>query len=297
MGKLFTFKSLTSPATIVSPHHVRTGVEGVPAGNTGQHFHASAVGINEVPNWLYEIVVDAIGIIVVVIGVTMLIGRVFTKEKVYKKSELKTTIFVVWAALSTIFLLFLVMYLSKIVNHRSFQHGTKFSQWLTPPLHAHVTHEATQTLASTITKNFNLHIKNPIYLFLNPIVLSALVTMGTVIVVYIIFEVVKRIGPAGYEEKKSGVNEHIFAYKLEDMDYNGEPRETVLFYYGVLRAKIGDPSMTPHEFGKWLEKEAGKEKSGTLTHIFVKLRYAHKKISQKEAEFVKKFVKGILSKK
>ncbi|GEM_PF-1544176 len=291
LGDLFTFKSLTSPSTAVSSHHIR--VEGVPV-NSG-HIYNHAVSISQVPDWLYEIIVDVFGVIVVVIGGVLLIGGFLAKEKTYGlKKGLKSIMFVIWAAVSTVFLLFLVMYLSKIVNHRSFQNGANFSQQSAPPLG--VAHEATQTLTSTAIKGFNLHIKNPISLFFNPIILSALVIMGAVIIIYMVLGVLKNARPAGYEEK-IGPNEHVSVYESENIDYNGDPRETVLFYYGVLRAKIGDPSMTPHEFGNWLKKKIGKEKSKTLTNVFVKLRYAHRKISQKEASFVKNFVKEILSRK
>ncbi len=290
LGELFTSKALTSSSTTVSsPHHIEVG--GVPAKG---HTYVPAGSLREVPDWLYEIVLNVFGVIVTVIGVVVLIGSFLVKDKKNKKARLKSIILIVWAAFSTVFLLFFFMYLSKIVSHRSFPPGVNISQQPAQPV---IAHKATQALASTATKFFNLHVKNPISLLLNPVVLSALIVMGAIAIVYAVFKFAGSVRPIGQEEKTE-VNEHVSVHESENvdrMDYKGNPRETVLFYYRVLRARFGDPSLTPYEFERWLEEKVGKEKSGTLTEVFVKLRYAHLKISEREANSVKKIVKEILA--
>ena len=296
IGDLFTFNHLTT-SSVSTPIHrvVKNGITGVPAGSVRPHFRSSMPAISRIPTWIYDVIIDTIGIIVAIIGVLLLIGRILSKEKV-KMPEVKTFIFVIWAVASGVFLLFLFMYMSKLINHRSLSRGAALSQQFGSQ--PRIAHEATQTLPSSPMKNFIPYVKNPIHFLWNPIVLSALVIIGAVIIVYVIFEILKAARPSGYEEEKLGENEKVSVYESENiMNYDGNPRETVLFYYGVLRAKVGDPSMTPHEFGNWLKEKIGRQESGTLTKIFVKLRYAHRKITQKEADFVKKFVREILSQK
>ncbi len=99
----------------------------------------------------------------------------------------------------------------------------------------------------------------------------------------------------GAEEKKksedpSGADDE---KPEENRDFTGTPRQTVLFYYGLLRGRIGNPSSTPYEFREELEKFIG-DRAGRLTEIFVKLRYRGIEISEEEANIVKKEVSKLI---
>ena len=131
----------------------------------------------------------------------------------------------------------------------------------------------------------------------NPIIWIALAVMGLTIFLFMIFKFLKDMTPSYSKKTGDKKEEFEFDEEVEDKpDLHAKPWQVVLFYYKMLRKKVGDPSSTPYEFERYLKDKIEDSQVERATELFVKLRYAHQQIDEKDAEFMKKWAMSIIEK-
>ncbi|MGC8708429.1 MAG: hypothetical protein ACP5R1_06890 [Athalassotoga sp.] len=235
----------------------------------------------------YTIVVDATGVVVISVSAVMIFLMIKYRPKRKKKRDIKTVVFIVWMIASILFIFVSILYgfgllnpgkvnLSGIQTHQnSVESGlTVIASKVTTPYKS--PHEGTSLLS-------------------NPIFLGSVIMMAGVFAIFLIYYLLKYGMPLGKKESEEDRAEATdFNFEKENYDFKGTPQKIVLFYYKLLRKKIGDPTLTPYEFSNELKERIGEENAGKITNIFVKLRYAHNEITSEEANFVKNYVLKIL---
>ncbi len=238
---------------------------------------------------LFEIIVDVVGILIIGVGVAAIIGMFFLRGKRKKKTHWKSVIYAVWTISSAFFLLMLIMYAFGILN---FKTNRTFAGSIS---HLLGNGQSLSGLPSSLSSTSAAALPSQGGTFLEkPIIWITLAVIGLVIILYMAFKFIKDVRPIGENKKDEGNVEKNFD-KSKKAIFSGKPWQTVLFYYNLLRDNSVKHSATPSEFEEVLEGEMSGENARKVTKIFVKLRYAHSNISEKEARFVKEQVIRVLN--
>ncbi|BBJ27143.1 hypothetical protein [Athalassotoga saccharophila] len=274
LQNVFTFSPSTPTTVHASPSRVIVHMQSVPvspqpAKNISSTFYME---------WVYNILLYTVGIFSIASSAIFI--YFFIKYRETRKKNIKGLITVIWMIVSILFIFVLVLYFIGIPKHS-----------VTPPLEMHE-HEQGITYLASISNATPVKVTNysiPPFFFL---VILFIVGAVVVMIIYNVFKYGIPIERAGEKEESEGKQD--FEFKKEDLNFSGPPDKTVLFYYNVLRKKIGDPSLTPYEFADYLSKYVEKSTSEKMTEIFVKLRYARKKITEEESQFFKETVTSIL---
>jgi hypothetical protein len=234
----------------------------------------------------YTIVIDATGVVVISVSAVMIFLMIKYRPKRKKKRDIKTVVFIVWMIASILFIFVSILYGFGLLNSGKVN--------LSGQAHQNSVESGLTVIASKVTTPY----KSPhegASLLSNPIFLGSVIMMAGVFAIFLVYYILKYGMPLGKQESEEDRTEtNNFHFEKENYDFKGTPQKTVLFYYKLLRKKIGDPTLTPYEFSNELEKRIGEENAGKITNIFVKLRYAHNEITSEEANFVKNYVLKIL---
>lgn len=238
----------------------------------------------------YTIIIDATGVVVISVSAVMIFLMIKYRTKRQKrKKDVKKIVFVAWVIISMLFIFVSVLYGFGLLKP-----GTVNLSGITP---SHQINESGPTvIASKVAAPPPTNVHQGTSLFSNPIFLGAVILMAGVFAIFLIYYILKYGIPVGGKENEE---EHAeagnFQFEKENYDFKGPAQKMVLFYYKLLRKKIGDPTQTPYEFSDALKERIGEENAGKLTNIFVKLRYAHNDITPEEADFVKNYVLKIIN--
>lgn len=237
----------------------------------------------------YTMVVDATGIVTIGVSAIMIFFMIKYRQKRKKKRNTKTIIFVVWAIISMLFIFVSALYGLSMLNP-----GTKSISGIVPQKQPS-SQSNTTFIASKVAAPPHKITHAGSSLFSNPIFFGAIILMAGAFVIFLGYYIFKygipSNGKTGEEAEIEGVD---FKFEKESYDFKGDPGKMVLFYYRLLRKKIGDPTLTPYEFSEALKKYVEVENATRLTEIFMKLRYAHNDITQSEADFVKTSVLKVI---
>ncbi len=237
----------------------------------------------KVPEWIYNIFIDLTGTVVIAFGIVGVVLTIKHRKK-GKKRHFKKLLIAIWLIVSAFFIVASLLYaFTKI--------GVPVEKLET--FAPHISQSASNNV-SVIASIVSAPTKKVFpSLFSNSIFWIALAMMAISFFIFIIFELLRYDLPGQAGSKNAGQEEQ-FNFNPASYEFSGSPEETVLFYYRLLRSKIGNPSFTPYEFKNEIEKLIGQDEADKLTKIFVKLRYAKRRISQDEANFVKEKVLTIL---
>jgi multisubunit Na+/H+ antiporter MnhB subunit len=236
----------------------------------------------------YTIVIDATGVVVISVSAVIIFLMIKYRPKRKKKRDIKTAFFIIWMIASILFIFVSILYGFGLLNSgkvnlssQPHQNSNSFQSGLT-------------VIASKVTTPY----KSPhegSSLLSNPIFLGSVIMMAGAFAIFLIYYILKYGMPLGKKENEEDHTEATdFNFEKENYNFKGTPQKIVLFYYKLLRKKIGDPTLTPYEFSNELKERIGEENAGKITNIFVKLRYAHNEITSEEANFVKNYVLKIL---
>ncbi len=230
--------------------------------------------------WIYNILLYIIGTFSIAVSIISIYFFIKYREK-RRKVNLKKIIVAIWMIVSILFVFVSVLYFIGISKPSA-----------TPSLNNHEPAQRSVTYLASITKTATpIKVTNysipPFFFFVVLLIVGAFI----VIVIYNVF----KYGIPIERKIEENDKKEDFEFKKENLNFSGPPDRAVLFYYNILRKKIGDPSLTPYEFEDYLKKYIGSDESEKMTEIFVKLRYAHKKITKEESKFFKEIVLSILN--
>lgn len=278
-GNLFSNLSVSSQSTSTSTSVPTGHTIVVPSGIPSKGISISNFGLN----WLYDILLYIVGIFAMATSAILIFFFIKYREK--KKIKIKNFLTIVWMIISALFIFISVLYFIGIPKPSALP--------LTETHESHaagMTYIASSTLSATSMKASNYSI--PSFFFM---VLLAIVGAFAIVIIYYVFKY--GIPISGGSEEHKAKSEQNFEFREEKLDFEGPPDKVVLFYYNILRQKIGDPTLTPYEFSIYLNKYVDQKVTQRMTEIFVGLRYARNKITAAEAQFFKTTVINILSPK
>ncbi len=236
----------------------------------------------------YTVVIDTIGVVVISVSAVMIFLMIkYRQKKRKKKRDIKTMIFVIWSIISILFIFVSVLYGFGLLNPGKVNLPNQTN-------HNYAESTGPTVIASKVAAPYkSTHGGNS--LLSNPVFLGAVILMAAAFGIFLIYYILKYGTPLGKKESEETQDDGMnFHFEKENYDFKGTPDKTVLFYYKLLRKKIGDPTLTPYEFSDELKKRIEEENIDKLTNIFIKLRYAHDKITSEEADCVKNYVLKIL---
>ncbi len=270
----FTSLSTSSASTTnASPSKILVHIERIPISHSNGKI-SSTFNMD----WIYNILLYVVGTFS--IAVSGILIYFFIKYREKNKKQIKNLLTVIWMIISILFIFISVLYFIGI---------SKPSTALplkVPEMKNGVTYIASTSNIATPIKVANYSI--PPFFFL------VLLAIAGSVFIMIIYNVFKYGIPFEKAEENFEKREN-FEFKKENLNFSGPPDKTVLFYYNLLRKKIGDPSLTPYEFADYLNKYVEQNTSQRITEIFVKLRYARKKITDEESQFFKETIISILN--
>ncbi len=284
LQRFFTAKSPTAAATkAVDNGHP---VSGETVGAAPPKRRRAAKPDLVFPGWLYDFMIYSVGSAVMAIGTVGIVLAVLNRRK--KKMRIRNFFKYLWIVLSAVFLFLIAMYTFGMLRpNRSFQPvgssgipGPSGSFRLLPTPSS--SPSALPPPTGHRTEDLPL-----IFTILVVAVIAVSIFFGIREFVKYTFVRAEESGEPNDSDETGGESPE------KTRDFTGTPRQTVLFYYGLLRSKIGNPSSTPYEFKKELEKLIG-DKAEPLTEIFVKLRYQGMEISREEADTVKEEVSKLI---
>jgi hypothetical protein len=237
--------------------------------------------------WLYTLVIDTVGIISIIFGAVAIFFMIKYHEKRKGKRDIKKILLVIWFMISALFIFFVVLYGFGLLK------PTGKSLTGVEPERLNNVGNNVSVIASMVSapQKAGSHFS----ILSDPIFWLVLIALAGFFITFIILELFKYEFTGSREEESKEEERSNFVFEKESYDFKGSPKKTVLFYYRLLRSKIGAPSLTPYEFDELLEKLIGNDDASKLTDIFVKLRYAQIDISDSEADFVRETVLKILT--
>ncbi len=237
----------------------------------------------------YTIIVDATGVVVISVSAVMIFLMIkYRQRKRKRKRDIKTIIFIAWIIVSILFVFVSALYGFGLLNPGKVNLPGTIE-------HQNPTSSGLTVVASKVAApHTSPHEGNSI--LSNPIFLGAVIMIAGVFAIFMIYYILKYGMPLGAKETSEEDNEKRanFDFQKENYAFKGTPEKVVLFYYKLLRKKIGDPTETPYEFLETLKERIGEDNAKKITNIFVKLRYAHNQITSEEADFVKTHILQIL---
>ncbi len=288
---LFTFKTTSTQSVLsnsVAPLAKNNVAVKVPA--HGIVHSREIVKNSRAENAMFEMIMDVVGVLIISVGISVIVGMFLFKKKKKRKIRWKKLIYAIWMVSSAFFVAMLMMYTFGMLNFKANRVFTSSTAHMSGKILNST--RMPSSLAATATSLPSRGGTSPIT---NPIIWITLAVMGLVIILYTVFKFVKDLKPSGEGRKsEEDAEENANFNKPENMNFSGKPWQTVLFYYNLLRDSSEYRSATPSEFEKVLEEKMGVEDAEKVTRIFVKLRYAHNDISEKEAHFVKEQVSRVL---
>ncbi len=243
-----------------------------------------------IENMIFNIIIYIVGISIMSLGAFFIVAF-FKVKGTRKKLKWKNVMWIIWMIISVFFVIMMLLYTFHVAGNALKVPKVNFQfqpRAMSLPFDLPHNNDIARYIGS---RNSGLQTGNPIFWI-------TLAVIGLVIFLYMIFRFLKDMTPsygkkASHEEKE---NVLLHEEKEEKLEPNAKPWQKVLFYYNMLRRKVGNPSSTPYEFERDLKKKIEDENVEKATNIFIKLRYAHQEISEKDAAFMEEWVTSTIKK-
>jgi hypothetical protein len=247
---------------------------------------------SKMENIIFNMIMYIVGISIIGMGIFFFIAF-FKLKSPKRKMKWKKTIWAIWMMASAFFVITVLIYAFNIVGNSIKVPKADFQYQ--PNVLSLPTNLPSNlgNISAYLGKDASEGVKTG-----NPIILITLATIGLIIILYMILNFVKGVTPISNEEKTSNESPDLESYNEneEKIGSHSAPWQIVLFYYKMLRRKVGDPSSTPYEFEKDLISKLEDSNISRATDLFVKLRYAHRQITEEDAAFMKKWVESVIKK-
>ncbi len=244
-------------------------------------------------NVIFNIVIYVIGGAIIGVGVFFFIA--FFKFKRRKKKNIKWSklMLAIWIVASAFFIIGILTYALNLAGNSMKVPKTAFQF---NPNKVFLPTNLPRNIGNISSYIGGVHGKVEIG---EPIIWLILAAAGLAVMVFMIFKFLKDVTPFSAGAKTSNPKEEENVQEQEELEKdfaNSTPWKIVLFYYKLLRKKVGNPSSTPYEFEKYLREKVEDEGLNRATDLFVRLRYAHQDITHEDAEFMKNWVKSVIKK-